>query len=61
MRHTTADVEDRVNKALERCFMMKSRSQQRTAARTAKVTPAKAVARPPVAPVAPARRQARAS
>jgi CarD family transcriptional regulator len=59
MRHTTADVEDRVNKALERCFIMKSRSQQRAATR-AKATPAKAVARP-VPPPVPARRQARAS
>jgi CarD family transcriptional regulator len=57
MRFTTADVEDRVNKALERCFMMKSRSQQRSAAR-AKAAPAKALPRPPVVP---ARRQARAS
>ena len=62
MRFTAADVEDRVNKALERCFMMKSRSQQRAAARatTAKATPAKAAPRA-VVPAAPARRQARAS
>jgi CarD family transcriptional regulator len=58
-REAAAEVEDRVNKALERCFMMKARATQRAATRaaTAKATPAKA--QPRVAP--PARRQARAS
>jgi CarD family transcriptional regulator len=57
MRFTTADVESKVNQALERCFMMKARSAQRAAAR-AKATPAKASARMPAPAV---RRQARAS
>ena len=55
MRLTVLEVEDRVEKALERCFMMKARSAQRAATRaaTAKPTPAKAVA-PPARAVAPA-------
>ncbi len=59
MRLTVMEVEDRVEKALERCFMMKARSAQRTATRTAaaKATPAKAT----TTRVAVARRQARAS
>ena len=58
MRQTVAEVEDRVEKALERCFMMKARSAQRTATRTAaKATPAKAT----TTRAATARRQARAS
>jgi CarD family transcriptional regulator len=76
MRLTVVEVEDRVEKALERCFMMKARSAQRAATRAAaaKPTPAKAtapVARPAVAAAAraavtstraaAARRQARAS
>ena len=56
-------IEDRVEKALERCFMMKARAQQRAATR-AKAVPAKAIVT--VAPLAVsraavARRQARAS
>jgi CarD family transcriptional regulator len=59
MRLTVPEVEDRVEKALERCFMMKARTAQRTATRaaTAKATPAKATA----TRAATARRQARAS
>jgi CarD family transcriptional regulator len=59
MRLTVLEVEDRVEKALERCFMMKARSAQRTATRTAaaKATPAKAI----TTRAAVARRQARAS
>ena len=59
MRLTVIEVEDRVEKALERCFMMKARSAQRTATRTAaaKATPAKAT----TTRAAVARRQARAS
>jgi CarD family transcriptional regulator len=60
MRQTVAEVEDRVEKALERCFMMKARAAQRTAARTVtKATPAKATTTTTRA--ATARRQARAS
>ena len=61
MRLTVLEVEDRVEKALERCFMMKARSAQRTATRTAaaKATPAKATTTTTRAAVA--RRQARAS
>ena len=59
MRLTVIEVEDRVEKALERCFMMKARSAQRAATRaaTAKATPAKAT----TTRAAAARRQARAS
>jgi len=61
LRVTPADIEDRVNKALERCFMMKARATQRAtqrAATRAKAAPAKATsARASAAP----RRQARAS
>lgn len=59
MRQTAAEIEDRVEKALERCFMMKARSAQRAATRaaTAKATPAKATA----TRAATVRRQARAS
>jgi len=62
MRLTAADIESRVDQALERCFTMKARSQQRAAARatTTKAAPAKAAPRVAAA-VAPARRQARAS
>ncbi len=60
MRVTTATVEDRVEKALERCFMMKARAQQRASTRpAAKAMPAKATATSTRAAVA--RRQARAS
>ena len=60
MRQTVAEVEDRVEKALERCFMMKARAAQRAATRTttAKATPAKATT---TRARAAARRQARAS
>jgi CarD family transcriptional regulator len=60
MRLTVPEVEDRVEKALERCFMMKARTAQRTATRaaTAKVTPVKAATTTRAAAV---RRQARAS
>jgi CarD family transcriptional regulator len=44
MRLKVEAVEDRVEKALERCFMMKARAQQRAAARPAKPAPAKATA-----------------
>jgi CarD family transcriptional regulator, regulator of rRNA transcription len=61
MRLTAADIEGRVDQALERCFTAKARSQQRaaTAATRAKAAPAKAS--PRAAAAAPARRQARAS
>ena len=60
MRTTAADIEERVNTALEKCFVQKARSAQRAATRATKAAPAKAaVAR--VTPLAPARRQARAS
>jgi CarD family transcriptional regulator len=59
MRVTILDIEDRVEKALERCFMMKARAQQRAAAR-AKATPAKATTTSSTR-AAVARRQARAS
>jgi CarD family transcriptional regulator len=62
MRVTAADIEDRVEKALERCFMMKARAQQRAATRTTtKATPAKATTTTAVTRAAAARRQARAS
>ena len=58
MRVTSVDIDDRVNKALERCFMMKARATQRAATRATKAAPAKATAaRVSAAP----RRQARAS
>ena len=57
MRVTVTDIEDRVEKALERCFMMKARAQQRAAARTTKPIQAKAT----TTRAAAARRQARAS
>ena len=60
MRQTVAEVEDRVEKALERCFMMKARAQQRAATR-AKATPAKVTATATTTRAAVARRQARAS
>jgi len=61
MRTTVADIEERVNSALEKCFVQKERTAQRAATRAVKAAPAKAaVAR--VTPIAaPARRQARAS
>lgn len=57
MQTTAVDIEEKVNTALEHCFMMKARSAQRAATR-AKAAPAKAAAR--ATAVAP-RRQARAS
>jgi CarD family transcriptional regulator, regulator of rRNA transcription len=57
MRLNVTEIEDRVEKALERCFMMKARAQQRAAARTTKPAPAKAT----TTRAAAARRQARAS
>jgi CarD family transcriptional regulator, regulator of rRNA transcription len=61
MRLTAADIESRVDQALERCFTVKARSQQRaaTAATRTKAAPAKAA--PRVTAAAPVRRQARAS
>ncbi len=63
MQTTPADIEDRVNKALERCFTMKARAQQRAVTRATKAAPAKAAARAAAAaaPAASPRRQARAS
>jgi CarD family transcriptional regulator len=62
MRVTTETIEDRVEKALERCFMIKARAQQRAATRTTKATPAKATATVVTsARAVVARRQARAS
>jgi CarD family transcriptional regulator len=62
MQTTVADIEDRVNKALERCFMMKARATQRAATRATKAAPAKAAARAAAAaPAVAPRRQARAS
>jgi CarD family transcriptional regulator, regulator of rRNA transcription len=63
MRLTVIEVEDRVEKALERCFMMKARSAQRAATRaaTTKATPAKATTITTTTRAAVVRRQARAS
>ena len=58
MQTTAADIEDRVNTALERCFTMKAKAQQRAMARAAKAAPAKAAAR---TTITTPRRQARAS
>ena len=57
MQTTAQAIEDRVNEALEKCFMTKARNTQRAVARaaSAKAAPAKAVA------AAAPRRQARAS
>jgi len=59
MQTTAQAIEDRVNEALEKCFMTKARNTQRAVARaaTAKAAPAKAAAVTPVAK----QRQARAS
>jgi CarD family transcriptional regulator len=58
MRVKVEEIEDRVEKALERCFMMKARAAQRAATRaTTKAAPAKATA----TRAATVRRQARAS
>ena len=62
MRVTPGEIEDRVEKALDRCFTTKARNAQRAETRaTAKAAPAKAVAPAPVAVPAKAARQARAS
>ena len=61
MRTTQADIENRVNEALERCFTMKARAAQRAATRAAKAAPAKAAPRPVTPITAVPRRQARAS
>jgi len=68
MRLTPADVEERVNQALEKCFMVKARAQQRAEQRAqsraaAKPAPAKATATKAPARTAakPATRHARAS
>jgi CarD family transcriptional regulator len=63
MRVTPQTIEDRVEKALERCFMIKARAQQRVVTRTAKVVaPVKVTtAGTTTARAAAARRQARAS
>lgn len=62
MQTTAQAIEDRVNEALEKCFMTKARNTQRAVARaaSAKAAPAKAVART-VPPVVAKQRQARAS
>jgi len=57
MRVKVEEIEDRVEKALERCFMMKARAQQRAATRATKAVPAKAT----TTRAAAVRRQARAS
>ena len=61
MRTTVADIEERVNQALEKCFVQKARTAQRAAARATKAAPAKAAAAHGGTAAAPARRQARAS
>jgi hypothetical protein len=61
MQTTVQAIEDRVNEALEKCFMTKARNAQRAVARAAtKAAPAKAAALKAVPPVAK-QRQARAS
>lgn len=61
MRVTPGDIEERVEKALDRCFVTKARNAQRAETRaSAKVELTKAVAPAPVAVAAKAR-QARAS
>ena len=62
MRETVATIEDRVEKALERCFMMKARATQRATTRAATATATKATpAKATTTRAAAARRQARAS
>jgi len=63
MQLTAASIEDRVNQALEKCFVMKARAQQRAQARAAaKPAPVKATAAKTAARVTkPTTRQARAS
>jgi CarD family transcriptional regulator len=63
MQTTAQAIEDRVNEALEKCFMTKARIAQRAVARaatTTKAAPAKAAALK-AAPVVAKQRQARAS
>jgi CarD family transcriptional regulator len=62
MQLTAASIEDRVNQALEKCFVMKARAQQRADARAAaKPAPAKATAAKTAPRVTKPTRQARAS
>jgi CarD family transcriptional regulator len=61
MQTTAQAIEDRVNEALEKCFMTKARNAQRAVARAAKAPPAKAAARTATVAAAAPRRQARAS
>src|SRR5690606_12557543 len=59
---TAEAIEDRVNQALEKCFVMKARAQQRAQARAAaKPAPAKATAKATTRAAAKPARQARAS
>ena len=62
MQTTAQAIEDRVNEALEKCFMTKARNTQRAVARaaTVKAAPAKAATRI-AAPAVAKQRQARAS
>ena len=61
MQTTAQAIEDRVNEALEKCFMTKARNAQRAVARAAtKAAPAKAAALK-AAPVVAKQHQARAS
>jgi CarD family transcriptional regulator, regulator of rRNA transcription len=61
MQTTAQAIEDRVNEALEKCFMTKARNAQRAVTRAAtKAAPAKAAALK-AAPVVAKQRQARAS
>jgi CarD family transcriptional regulator len=59
MRETAAEIERRVDSALERCFVSRARSA--TAAAPARAKVAKVTPRPAAAAAAPARRAARAS
>jgi len=63
MQTTQQAIEDRVNEALEKCFMTKARNAQRavTRAATPKAAPAKAAPRTAAAPAVAKQRQARAS
>jgi hypothetical protein len=59
MREKALEVENRVDRALEKCFMVKARNVARATARAKVVKPVKAPM--VVAAAAPARRAARAS
>jgi hypothetical protein len=62
MQLTAANIEDRVNQQLEKCFVMKARAQQRAEARAAaKPAPAKAMAAKTPTRITKPARQARAS